>query len=117
MKKERRKYPRVLYRCSVILWREAAPQRINAYTKNVGRQGACIILDEELPIHQEVRLQIELDDTLPPIVCNAEVVWTLAYRMGDYPLKSSTRFQTGFNFLDLNETDRARLARIISERG
>ena len=113
---ERRKHPRVLYRCAVTLWRGPAPVRINCYTKNVSQEGVCLVLDEELPIHQEARVQLDLDDGLPALVCQARVVWTLAYRAADYPVDSPTRYQTGFHFTDISETDQSRVHRVISQR-
>jgi hypothetical protein len=82
----------------------------------VSEDGACLVLNDEILIGEEIRLQIDLGDGLPPIVCPARVIWTLAYREETYPIESTTRYRTGFRFVSIPETDRVRLRKVISQR-
>ena len=113
---DKRKHPRAAFRCSVTVWRNGETTRLNAYTKNLSLEGVCVVLQDELAINEEVRLQIDLGDSLPPLTSQAKVVWTLAYRLDEPPIQSTTRYQTGFHFTDLSGTDRARIEKMVSQR-
>ena len=112
---DKRKHKRALYRCSVSLWRKSTPVRFNSFTKDISVSGVRIVLDEELPILQDVRLQMDIQDDLPPIVCEGVVKWTLAHRQEGASSDAPMRYQTGFQFSGLSDTDRVRLQKIISQ--
>ena len=111
---QKQRYPRALYRCTVSLWTSEGPVRVNCFTKNVSTGGLCIVMQDQLDVSQQVRLQIHIEDSLPPVVCEAVVRWTLAYRM-NVPPSPSTRYETGFEFCEISPTDRARIEKVVSE--
>src|SRR5687768_4223888 len=111
--RERTRYPRALYRCTVNLWKGPEPVELHCFTKNISNGGVCLVLPEPLDIGREVRLELQLEDGQPPLQCSAIVKWTLAYRTNTPP-QPSALCETGFQYVDLSQADLARIERIIT---
>ena len=102
----RRRFPRANYPCRVIVYRKGRKDQLAARTENIGQGGICTLLKEELAKFAVVEVAIFLEDNLPPIECEARVVWVV---------KRKQDFDTGIEFLNLSQKDTQRIERIVQE--
>ncbi|MBU1726267.1 MAG: PilZ domain-containing protein [Candidatus Omnitrophica bacterium] len=101
---DKRKFPRVNYPCEVTVYIKGQKENIPAQTENIGVGGVCVKLSKELSKFHSVDLAVELNDGKPPLTCEARVVWLV---------KSQDAFDTGMEFLNLTESDRLRIERVV----
>ena len=46
------------------------------FLKDMSAQGACLVSREELPVHDNVSLQVKLPDGSTKLTLNGQIVWT-----------------------------------------
>jgi len=113
IERERGRYPRALYRCTVSLQDGSKPIEITCNTKNISTGGACLVLPKSLEIGREVNIQLHLEDGLSPVKCCAIVKWTQAYHTNTPP-QPAALCEIGFQYADLSQADLSRIERIIT---
>jgi len=112
---ERRRFPRVNYKCLVIMNEGSGQRQLTGYAQNIGVGGLCVILDEETKRFDDVSVKLTLDDGGSLLECAGKVVWSIR-RSDVKDKKLITRFDIGIEFIDLPGKERARIERVINRR-
>jgi Tfp pilus assembly protein PilZ len=109
---DRRKFPRVHYKCLIYLRRKDSSKTINTYTENLGAGGLCVILKEDLGLFQGVSLEIDLENGVPGnIKCSGTVVWVIKKR--SMKEKGALQYDTGIEFVDIKDEGSDRISKIV----
>jgi len=103
---DKRRFPRANYPCKVILLRDDLRVTFSTHTENIGTGGICVALSKELPKFCPVEILLYLKDGEGPLESNGRIVWAI---------KREANFDTGIEFIEVKETDRLRIERIIQE--
>ncbi len=109
----RRKFPRVIYPCLVVIQNGKVDDRdvILTHTENIGIGGVCVILKTDLKMFSHVDLELDLLDLENHIRCQGKVVWNVQRKddAKDKPLF----YDIGIEFEDLDTKEQERLDRIV----
>lgn len=109
----RRKFPRVIYPCLVVIQNGEvhAKDVILTHTENIGIGGVCVILKTDLKMFSHVDLELDLLDMENHIRCQGKVVWNVQRKddAKDKPLF----YDIGIEFEDLDTKEQERLDRIV----
>ncbi len=109
----RRKFPRVIYPCLVVIQNGQVDDRdiILTHTENIGIGGVCVILKTDLKMFSHVDLELDLLDLENHIRCQGKVVWNVQRKddAKDKPLF----YDIGIEFEDLDTKEQERLDRIV----
>jgi len=110
----RRKFPRVSYKCIIHIGKKESGKTISTHTENIGVGGICVVLDEDLGLFQGVDLEVDLENGVPVnIKCSGTVVWVVKKRTISH--KGRTFYDTGIEFVDLNEKGHERINKIVDK--
>lgn len=110
----KRKFPRAKYQCLLTLGGKGGNKHFLAYTENIGIGGVGLVLDEDVGRFSEVDIELILRDEDTPIQCKGNAVWIIKRTQ----VKGSQlvpKFDTGIEFLDIKEKDKARIAKIVEQ--
>jgi len=108
----RRKFPRVHYKCVIRMRKKSSAKTISTCTENLSVGGICVIVKEDLGLFHGVDLELDLEDGAPAnIKCSGTVVWVV--KKSDPQEKGALRYDTGIEFVDAKESDRSRLSKIV----
>jgi len=111
---DRRKFPRVSYKCVIKIGKKDSAKAITTHTENIGVGGICVIIKEDLGLFQGVKLEVELqDDVATDIRCNGTVVWVVKKRVSK--AKETILYDTGIEFVDIDEEGARRVLKIVEE--
>lgn len=109
----RRKFPRVIYPCLVVIQNGEVQAKdiILTHTENIGIGGVCVILKTDLKMFSHVDLELDLLDLENHIRCQGKVVWNVQRKddAKDKPLF----YDIGIEFEDLDVKEQERLDRIV----
>lgn len=108
--KERRRFPRAIYVCRVIV--NSLGRKIESKTENIGKGGIKILLTEEL-VHSSIvglELEIEKDN---PIKCEGTIMWVREVK--GRVLNGASIFNTGIMFTAISKENRERIKVLIDE--
>lgn len=113
----RRRFPRVKYPCLVTVWYEMEEDRETflTHTENLGIGGACMICSKRFKLFSPVELEIDLLDMEGHVRCHGKVVWVVQRKDAD-PRKPVC-YDTGIEFTDLKDEDRARISKVVQRLG
>ena len=106
----RRKYPRADLVVDTEVRCEHDERSFHVSTKNIGAGGICVVLPEMLPAGTELRLALRLPDADAPFEVTGEVLWALRQRR--LLKRKQGGFDTGIEFVDVDQHDRDRLIRV-----
>ena len=107
----KRKFPRLHLTCEVAIQPMGNQKPLTVTTEDVGMGGVSVMLPEPLQRFDRCKISLELKDGEPPIQCTGRSVWVIP----SHDRKSSRKnFDTGFEFLDLDESSRKRLRAFIT---
>jgi hypothetical protein len=107
----KRKFQRLHLTCEVAIQPMGKQKAFTASTEDVGMGGVSVMLPEPLERFDRCRISLELKDGEPPIQCTGRSVWVIPSQ----DRKSSKKnFDTGFEFLDMDEFSRKRLKAFIT---
>ncbi|MCQ9207453.1 MAG: PilZ domain-containing protein [Omnitrophica bacterium] len=111
----RRKFPRVRYRCTIIIKQRDSSQEFPTYTENVGAGGICVNMEKGLGLFQGVGLEIFLGGPhATAIKCAATVVWVVKkHTIGQ---KGAPQYDTGLEFVDMDEEGKKCISEIVEMR-
>lgn len=108
----RRRFPRANYRCLITIRKRGIRSRFLTHTENIGVGGIAVAVDKDLGIFSEVEIELVLKEQTLPIRCKGTVVWVVksgAIKKG----RPITKFDTGIEFVDIKESDRARIEKVV----
>ena len=103
---DQRKFPRAEYPCKVMIIGSRPKEIFSTHTENIGIGGICVVLSKELAKFFPVSIILYLKDGGSPIECNGRVVWSI---------KTEFDFDTGIEFIEINQHSRARIEKIVQE--
>lgn len=102
----KRKFPRIHLTCEVSIQPRAKARTFKGITDDVGMGGVSVLLEEPLERFDRCRITLELKDGNPPVQCAGRSVWVIPSQ----DMKTSKKcFDTGIEFLDMDEFSRKRL--------
>lgn len=102
----KRKFPRIHLTCEVLIQPVGKPKTFKATTEDIGMGGVSVMIDEPLERFDRCKISIELKDGNPPVQCTGRSVWVIPSQ----DIKTSKKnFDTGIEFLDIDEFSRKRL--------
>lgn len=110
---DKRRFPRANYPCKIIIMKKGETEKISTHTENIGVGGVCVIVNKDLDRFSEVELILILDDSYPPIDCEARIIWTVKRFTPDKQMVS--KIDTGIEFINLKEEDRIRIEKIVKK--
>ncbi len=102
----RRRFPRADYPCKVVVLRSDLKHVFSTHTENIGAGGICVVLSKALPQSCPVEILLYLKDGGVPIECNGRIAWAL---------RRGGNFDTGIEFIDIQEPDRSRIENVVQE--
>lgn len=103
---DKRRFPRAEYPCKVVVLRHDLKETFSTHTENIGTGGICVILPKELPKFCSVRILLYLKNSGGPLNCSGRVIWAV---------QREDCFDTGIEFMDILETDRSRIDKVVQE--
>jgi hypothetical protein len=107
----KRKFTRLHLTCEVAIQPVGKRKAFTASTEDVGMGGVSVMLPEPLERFGRCKISLELKDGEPPIQCTGRSVWVIPSQ----DLKTSKKnFDTGFEFLGLDDFSRKRLKAFIT---
>lgn len=102
----KRKFQRIHLTCEVVIQPQKKAKSLTATTEDIGMGGVSVMLDEALERFDRCKISLELKDGEAPIRCTGRSVWVIP----SHDLKASKKqFDTGIEFLDIDEFSRKRL--------
>ncbi|MFH1799787.1 MAG: PilZ domain-containing protein [Candidatus Omnitrophota bacterium] len=107
----KRKFTRLHLTCEVAIQPVGKQKAYTASTEDVGMGGVSVMLPEPLERFGRCKISLELKDGEPPIQCTGRSVWVIPSQDRKSAKKN---FDTGFEFLDLDEFSRKRLKAFIT---
>ena len=112
---DRRKFPRAHYKCLISIGTKSSTKTISTHTENIGAGGICVILNEDLGLFQGVNLELDLANGVTTnVACSGTVVWVV--KKHSMRQKENVQFDTGIEFVDMDEGGRGRISKIVDER-
>ena len=108
-----RRFPRVNYKCRILVSKEGREEIIDTVTENIGAGGICVVLEKEFSLFENVSLEVFLGEDVTPIRCKGTIVWVVKRHPANQ--QESYKYDTGIEFLDIMEEDRNRIADIVED--
>ena len=109
----RRRFPRANYKCLITIKKRLTSKTIATQTENIGAGGICVIIKEDLGLFQGVDVELNLEDSRPPIKCGGTVVWVV--KKNEPRQKGTHLYDTGIEFIDIRPEDRERISEVVEE--
>ena len=109
-----RKFPRLAIKCDVEISGTNNPLSVAVITQNIGAGGVCVVMPKEVSKLTRVLIRLHLSDDPEPVESYARVCWVVPTRTD--LKKDETVFDTGFEFINMSDPDRARLKKFILSR-
>lgn len=107
----KRKFARLHLTCDVSIQPVGKQKILTASTEDVGMGGVSVLLSEPMERFDRCKISLELKDGEPPVQCTGRSVWVIPSQ----DRKSSKKnFDTGLEFLDMDEFSRKRLQAFLS---
>ncbi|OQA57407.1 MAG: PilZ domain protein [Candidatus Omnitrophica bacterium ADurb.Bin277] len=108
----KRKFRRLHLNCEIVLRPQGKEKLIKAVTEDVGLGGVSVMLDQPIERFHKCQITLDLKDGASPIQCAGRGVWVVPSR----DLRSSKKtYDTGIEFLDLDELSRQRLQLFLAQ--
>ena len=107
----RRKFPRVMYPCLIIIRNEDDKEDVVlTHTENIGVGGVCVNLTRKLNMFSNVFVEIDLLDLEKHIQYKGQVVWNVR---GKAKEDGPFYYNIGIEFNTLGKDDKERLNRVV----
>ena len=74
---DKRKFPRVNYKCLIKVAENGHDEAFAAYTQNIGAGGICVLLDKSVELFKSAVLEITLPDSRDPVKCKVRLFGSL----------------------------------------
>jgi Tfp pilus assembly protein PilZ len=107
----KRKFPRVSYKCLIRVVEEGVEDSIETFTENIGSGGICVVLEKKLGLFEKVAMTIFIEESAAPIECGGAVVWVVK-RQGS---KGKNPYDTGIEFQEIRIEDRTRISTLVED--
>ncbi|HNX91356.1 MAG TPA: PilZ domain-containing protein [Candidatus Omnitrophota bacterium] len=110
---DKRKFPRVNYKCLIKVAGSDGDEEFNTFTQNIGAGGVCVLLKKNIELFKAATMSISLPDNKELVTCKGTVVWVIKRHVagGD----DTYEYDTGIEFTNISEPDRNRIATLVSD--
>ncbi|MFA6636110.1 MAG: PilZ domain-containing protein [Candidatus Omnitrophota bacterium] len=108
----KRKFPRVSYKCLIRVTEEGVEDVIETFTENIGSGGICVVLEKRLGLFEKVFMQIFIEEGTNQIECRGAVVWVVKRSNSSL---AGEAYDTGIEFQDLKVEDRKRIGALVDD--
>lgn len=108
---DKRKFPRVKYRCRVRIIERNKEQVFDTFTENIGAGGICVVLGKEYDLFRTARMEIYLSEKESPVKCEGAIVWVI--RRGKAGKTGICDYDVGIEFTDINNEDREKIKKLV----
>jgi len=107
-----RKFPRFAIKCDIEISGTNNPLSVACMTTNISAGGVCVVMPKEVSKLTRVLVRLYLPgDDAEPVESYARVCWVVPSRT---PLKNEILFDTGFEFINIQDKDRDRIKKFIT---
>ncbi len=106
-----RKFPRFAIKCDIEISGTNNPLSVAVMTTNISAGGVCVVMPKELSKLTRVLVRLYLPEEPEPVESYARVCWVVPSRT---PLKNEIFFDTGFEFINIQDKDRDRIKKFIA---
>ena len=106
---EKRRFPRAQFPCKIVMYLPSE-HTIITHTENIGCGGVKVILEEEIQVSSEVRLELFIDKSRA-IQCKGKVIWQVPIK--NPLLESRSFFDVGLEFIDIASSDSALVSKLV----
>jgi c-di-GMP-binding flagellar brake protein YcgR len=110
---DQRRFPRISYRCRILVFNAGREEVIETTTENIGAGGICVSLEKEFKLFEDVAMEIFLGDQGEPISCKGTIVWVV--KRHPTTSEEKAQYDTGVEFRDISEEDRQRVSRLVED--
>ncbi|MFH1411145.1 MAG: PilZ domain-containing protein [Candidatus Omnitrophota bacterium] len=107
-----RKFPRVNYRCRILICKNGEEKIFDANTENIGQGGVCVSLPNDVGMFERVGVELFLGEGGSPVKCKGKVVWVV--KGHGSAVGGEVAYDTGVEFTDLDRKDRERIEGLIN---
>jgi Tfp pilus assembly protein PilZ len=107
----KRKFPRVSYKCLIRVSEEGVEDTIETFTENIGSGGICVVLEKRLGLFEKVSMCIFIEEGANPIECRGSVVWVV--KSNSSVRSEVDLYDTGIEFQDIKAEDRKRISTLV----
>ena len=104
---------RIAFECVVIVKKKDTSLVFRTQTENLSIGGVCVILEKGLPKGTPVDIELYLPDLSIPVYGNGRIAWSA--KRNEYVKRKPLQFDTGIEFIEMADQDKARLKLIIEE--
>lgn len=109
----KRKFPRVSYKCLIRVSEEGVEDNIETFTENIGSGGICVVLEKKLALFEKVTMQIYIEEGSTPIECHGAVVWVV--KRHGLAKTGVEQYDTGIEFQEIKTEDRKRISTLVED--
>lgn len=110
---DQRRFPRVSYRCRILVSKDGREEVIETTTENIGAGGICVSLEKEFKLFENVAMEIFLGDQEEPVSCSGTIVWVV--KRHPTTAAEKAQYDTGVEFRDISEEARQRVSRLVED--
>lgn len=107
----KRRFPRIRYKCLIKLRRAASSQILSTYTENVGIGGICVILGEKIDLFEKVDIELMPESGLESVICGGKVMWVVGKCQPG--IKKAADYDIGIEFVHIKDKDLAMIRKIV----
>ena len=108
----RRRFPRAEFPSMVKVMSSGQKEDVVlAHTENVATGGMCVILKKSIDLFSPVKIEIDLLNGEEHVFCKGKVVWSVRRKATEK--EKPFFYDTGIEFVDMNDYDRNRIERAI----
>ena len=109
----KRKFPRVSYKCLIRVSAEGVEEVIETFTENIGSGGICVVLEQRLGLFEKVEMNIFIEEGVPAIECRGTIVWVVGRQHSSKA--EIDLYDTGIEFQDIKAEDRKRISTLVED--
>lgn len=108
---DRRKFPRVKHKCLLRVTEPGAESVFETFTENVGTGGICVVLDKEITLFKNAKIDLWLSEYGPPISCKGTVVWSIKRGLDKKP--DRYKYDIGIEFTEISKEDGKKISDMV----
>lgn len=108
---DKRRFPRIKHRCMIRVSGYGKEKVFDTFTENIGAGGICVVLDREVDLFKNAKLELYLTDKDSPISCKGTIVWVIRRRLGSQG--KAIEYDVGIEFIDISDMDRKRISGLV----
>jgi len=109
---EKRRFPRVVFKCLVYVRYENKTEIYPSYTGNISLGGLMVTLQYKLQTDTQVLIELFLKEKERPLQVSGQVRWVTSTSAVE---NDDTMYDTGIEFSILTEDARMRLNAVVSQ--